>query len=130
MFKFQILLSRHIFVCLYRPPGQPANLFQEFKDLLENWKLHSEFYIFGYFNLRLDKRTAVTIFVDDILIVTFGRRIHGHWLDLMINRSTYDTIQMLTVSDGLSDHNTVIVDVMFFLNTSTIKTQCVLQTCI
>ena len=55
-------------VCLHRPPGQPANFFGEFNDLLENFStLHSEFYIFGDFNLQLDKRTAVTIIFDDIL---------------------------------------------------------------
>ena len=55
------------FVCLYRPPGQPANIVDEFPDLLENLStLHSEFFIF-YFNLHLDSRTAVTIIFDDIL---------------------------------------------------------------
>ena len=48
------------------PPGQPANFFEECQqDLLET--LHSEFYIFGDFNLHLDKHTAVTITFDDIL---------------------------------------------------------------
>ena len=56
------------FVCLYQPPGHPANFFEEFKDLLENLAtLHSEFYIFGDFNLQLDKHTAVTVTFDDIL---------------------------------------------------------------
>ena len=32
----------------------------------------------------------------------------------MITRPTCDNIQLLTVSDGLSDHHTVIVDVNFF----------------
>ena len=89
--------------------------------MLENFAtLHSEFYIFGDFNLQLDKRTAVTITFDDILTsfdlkqhVIFSTHINGHWLDLVITHSTYDNIQMLTVSDGLSDHHTVIVDVNF-----------------
>ena len=94
--------------------------------------LHSEFYIFGDFNLQFDKRTAVTIMFDDTLTpfylkqhVTFSTHIHGHWLYLVITRSTYDNIQMLTVSDGLSDHHTVIVDV--FQNTNTFKSQCVFK---
>ena len=111
-------ISDSYFVCLYRPPGQPANFFEEFQDLLENLAtLHSEFYIFGDFNLQLDKGTAVTITFDDILTsfdlkqhVTFTRHIHGHWLDLVITRSTCDNIQMLTVSDGLSDHHSITVD--------------------
>ena len=80
------------FVCLYRPPGQPINFFEECQDLLENLAtLHSEIYIFGDFNLQLDKHTAVTIIFDDILTsfdlkqhVTFSTHIHGHWLDLVI----------------------------------------------
>ena len=43
--------------------------------------------------------------------MTYFTHIHGHWLDLVITCSTCDNIQMLTVSDGLSDHHTVIVDV-------------------
>ena len=66
----------------------------------------------------MDKRTAVTITFADILTsfdlkhVTFSTHIHGHWLDLVITRSTCDHIQTLTVSDGLLDHHTVI-DVNF-----------------
>ena len=83
--------------------------------------LHSEFCIFGYFNLQLDKHKAVTITFNDILTsfdlkqhVTFSTHIHGHWLDQVITRSTCHNIQMLTVSSGLSDHYyTVIVDVNF-----------------
>ena len=94
------------FVCLYRPPGQAANFFGEFKDLLENLAtLHSEFYIFGDFNLQLDKHTAVTITFDDILTsfdlkqhVTFSTHIHGHWLGVVITRSTCDNIQIVDVN--------------------------------
>ena len=39
------------------------------------------------------------------------RHIHGHWLNLFITRSTCYDIKTPTVSDGLSDHHTVIVDV-------------------
>ena len=95
--------------------------FEEFQDLLDNFAtLHSEFYIFGDFNLLLDKRTAATFSFDDILTsfdlkqhFTFSSHIYGHWLDLVITHSTCDNIQMLTVSDGLSDHHTVIVYVNF-----------------
>ena len=56
------------FVCMYQLPGQPASFFEEFQDLLENLAtLHSQFYIFGDFNLHLDKHTSVTITFDDIL---------------------------------------------------------------
>ena len=37
------------FVCLYRPPGQAANFFEEFQDLLENLAtLHSEYFFFSF----------------------------------------------------------------------------------
>ena len=51
------------FVCLYRRPGRPVNLFEEFQDLLEDLAtLHSELYIFGDFNVHLDKHTAAAIY--------------------------------------------------------------------
>ena len=42
--------------------------------------------------------------------VTFPTHIHGHWLDILITRSSCKNIQTPTVVDGLSDHNTVIAD--------------------
>ena len=41
------------FICIYWPPGHPANFFEEFQDLLENVAtMHTEFYIVGDFNLQ------------------------------------------------------------------------------
>jgi len=31
-----LLWVLNFFICIYRPPGQPANFFEEFQDLLEN----------------------------------------------------------------------------------------------
>ena len=42
--------------------------------------------------------------------VNFPTHIHGHWLDILITRSSCKNIQTPTVVDGLSDHNTVIAD--------------------
>ena len=60
----------------------------------------------------------MTITFNDFLVsfdlkqhVTFSTHIHGHWFDLLITRSTCYNIQTPTVSDGLSDNRTVIVDV-------------------
>ena len=48
-------------VCLCRLSGQPTNVFEELKDLLENWAtVHSEFLIFGDLNFQLKKPTVVT----------------------------------------------------------------------
>ena len=107
------------FVCIYRPPGHPANFFKEFQDLLNNLvTIHSQFFIFFYFNLHLDIPSAITTTFNDILVtfdlkqhVTFSTHIRGHWLDLFITRSTCYNFQTPTVSDDLSDHHTVIVDV-------------------
>ena len=96
-----------------------VKFYEEFQELLENLvTLYSEINIFGDFNFHLDKSSAVTTSFGDILMsfdlkqhVAFPTHIHGQWLDLVITRSTCDTIQALTVVDGLADHHTVIVDV-------------------
>jgi len=43
--------------------------------------------------------------------VSFSPDIHGHWLDLLVTRSTMDYIRALTTTDGLSDHFTVIGEI-------------------
>ena len=80
--------------------------------------MHTEYYIFGDCNLHLDMPSVITTTFNDILVyvdlkqhVTFSTHIHGHWLDVFIIRSTCYNIQTPTVSDGLSDHHTVNVDV-------------------
>ncbi|KAK2174584.1 hypothetical protein NP493_793g01001 [Ridgeia piscesae] len=106
------------FICIYRPPGHPANFFEQFQDLLENViTIHSDFYIVGDFNLHLDTPSATTTIFNDILAsfdttqhVNFPTHIHGHWLDIIITRSSCKNIQTPTVVDGLSDHNTVIAN--------------------
>ena len=71
----------------------------------------------GDFNLHLDTPSATTTTFNDILAsfdtkqhVNFPTHIHGHWLDILITRSSCKNIQTPTVADGLSDHNTVIAD--------------------
>ena len=57
------------FVCICDPPGHPANFFEEDQDLLENLAtVHSEFYIFGDFNLHLDIPSAITTTFNNILV--------------------------------------------------------------
>ena len=64
----------------------------------------------------MDIPSAITTTFNDVVVsfdlkqhVTFSTHIHGHWLDLFITRSTCYITQTPTVSDGLSDHHTVIV---------------------
>ena len=79
--------------------------------------MHTEFYIVGDFNLRLDTPSAATTTFKDILAsfdikqhVNFPTHIHGHWLDILTTRSSCKNIHTPTVADGLADHNTVIAD--------------------
>ena len=79
--------------------------------------MHTECYIVGDFNLHLDTPSATTTTFNDILAsfdtkqhVNFPTHIHGHWLDILITRSSCKNIQTPTVADGLSNHNTVIAD--------------------
>ena len=66
----------------------------------------------------MDIPSKITTSFNDILVsfdlkqhVTFLTHIHGHWIDLLITRSTCYNIQTPTISDDLSDHHTVTVDV-------------------
>ena len=77
--------------------------------------MHTEFYIVGDFNLHLDTPSATTTTFNDILasfdtkqLVNFPAHIHGHWLDILITRSSCKNIQTPTVADGFSDHYTII----------------------
>ena len=72
--------------------------------------MHTEFYIVGDFNLHLDTPSATTTTFNDILAsfdtkqhVNFPTHIYGHWLDILITRSSCKNIQTPTVADGLSD---------------------------
>ena len=66
----------------------------------------------------MDIPSKITTSFNDILVsfdlkqhVTFSTHVHGYWLDLLITHSNCYNIQTPTVSDDLSDHHTVIVDV-------------------
>ena len=72
---------------------------------------HSELFIFGDFNLHLDRHSSITTMFVDIITsfdlkqrVSFLTHIHDHWLDLLITRLTCSSIQKPIVSDRLSDH--------------------------
>jgi len=103
------------FICIYRPPGQLVNFFDEVQDLLANVStMHTYVDIVGDFNLHLDIRSATTNTFIDILAsfdtkqhVNFPTHTHGHWLDLLVTRSSCKTF---TDSDSLSDNNTVITN--------------------
>ena len=114
------------FICIYRPPGCTTMFFDEFQNFLEN-TLHfqDELYIFGNFNIHLDKPSVDTRYFLDILDtfflhqhVTFPTHIYGHWLDLFITRSNCKNVKVVTSSDGLSDHLTVLIDLWLQIKSS------------
>ena len=114
------------FICIYRPPGCTTMFFDEFQNFLEN-TLHfqDELYIFGDFNIHLDKPSVNTRSFLDILDtfslhqhVTFPTHINGHWLDLFITISNCENVKVVTSSDGLSDHLTVLIDVWLQIKSS------------
>ena len=95
-------------IFLYSSPRLTFVSIANFEESLKNsricWNLatmHSESDIFGDFNLYLDIPSAITTFNDFLLSfdlkqhVTCSTKIHGHWLDLLITRSSCKNIQYL-----------------------------------
>ena len=114
------------FICIYRPPGCEKTLFDEFPNFLENTlQFQDEHYIFGDFNIHLDKPSVNTRSFLDILDtfslhqhVTFPTHIYGHWLDLFITRSNCKHVKAISSSYGLSDHLTVLIDLWLQIKSS------------
>ena len=106
------------FICIYHPPGCANMFFDEFPNFLENTlQFQDELYIFGDFNIHLDKPSVNTTSFLDILDtfslhqhVTFPTHIYGHWLDLFTTRSNCKHVKAVSSSDGVSDHLTVLID--------------------
>ena len=100
--------------------------FDEFPNFFENTlQFQDELYIFGNFNIHLDKPRVNTRSFLDILDsfslhqhVTFPTHIYGHWLDLFITRSNCKHAKAVSSSDGLSDHLTVLIDVWLQIKSS------------
>ena len=90
--------------------------FHEFEDLLENIvTTHLDIYILCDFNLHLDVSDSNTQRFNKILKcfnlkqhVNFSTHVHGHWLDLLITKSSCDHVKSVFPADGISDHFTVV----------------------
>ena len=103
---------------MYHPEPSHSDTFsQEFKELLKSLiPLASEFYILGDFTLHLNKKQSpTTIKVCDILEsfdleqhINFPTHIHGHYLDLLITRTSCPTV---SACDGLSGHVLVLLEI-------------------
>ena len=108
---------------MYHPePSYSDTFYQDFQELLKLLiTLASEFYILADFNLHLDKKQSpTTIKFYDILEsfdleqhVNFPTHIHGHWLDLLITRTSYPAVKPVLACDGLSDHFLVLFELKF-----------------
>ena len=91
----------------------------DFQDLLSFLaSLPQELIVIGDFNLHIDKPTnQTTVFLDLLSLfglqqhVDFPTHIHGHPLDLIITSSKC-SIASVTRSDRISDHFTVIAEVV------------------
>ena len=109
------------YVVLYRPPsGSIASFFETFSKLLEEIDQHSaEIIIVGDFNLHIDQknRPEVTRFqhlLDSFglqVIITGPTHISGHTLDLVISRKDSGIIDKVQISDLISDHMSIILDI-------------------
>ena len=73
--------------------------------------------MFGDFNIHLGLPSLNTRSFMDVLQtyplhqhVSFPPHVHGHWLNLLITRSTCINIKAVFPTDGLSDHHCVIID--------------------
>ena len=75
--------------------------FNEFEDLLEDIvTTHLDIYISGDFNLHLDVSDSNTQCFNEILKcfnlkqhVNFSTHVHGHWIDLLITKSSCDHVK-------------------------------------
>ena len=104
---------------VYHPePYHKEAFFDEMGDLFEALVSFSgEIYLMGDLNLHLDTKNAETDKFNEILTlfdykqhVNFATHIHGHWLDVLITRSTNSFIKSVYPSPGISDHFLILAD--------------------
>ena len=108
-----------LFICLYRLQENMQTFFNEFEDLLENIvTTHLDIYILGDFNLHLDVSDSNTQRFNEILKcfnlkqhVNFSTHVHGHWLDLLITKSSCDHVKSVFPADCISDHFAVVSEI-------------------
>ena len=106
--------------CIYSTLPSTNAFIDDFPDFLETTlQFQENLYMFGDFNIHLYLPTLNTRFFIDILQtyalyqhVSFPTHVHGHWLDLFITRSTCTNIKAIFPTDGLSDHHSVIIDLI------------------
>ena len=91
--------------------------FNEFEDLLENIvTTHLDIYILGDFNLHLDVSDSNTQRFYEIL-KCFNLKQHvnfstqGHWLNLLITKSSCDHVKSVFSANGISDHFAVVSEI-------------------
>ena len=106
-----------LFLCIYRPPGQPTETFyDEINELFENiTPTNAEFFIMGDFNLHLNKNSQITTKFMDILQtfdlkqwVNFPTNSFDNLLDLFITKASTHTLQSVSFCEGLADHSTIL----------------------
>ena len=116
-----LLFSAHV-VCIYRLIEYPLFFSINFKICSKTFHPSKD--------LHLDIPSHHTETFTDIL-TSFGllqhvncpTHIHGHWLDLCITRSASQIVSSIFPSDGLSDHLTVLAELLSDLHRHTAKKQ-------
>ena len=104
---------------IYRSPGPLNNFLNEFGDFLSTLVVkHEDFLLAGDFNIHMDNATDESAKKLISLLHTFGLKQHvdvpthsgGHTLDLVISKNNTQLVRSVSVIDGISDHNSILVD--------------------
>ena len=105
-----------IFLCIFFQVASKSRVRWEINQLyvLKNKKVAHVYILPDSNYTRCEERqlffSLIRIAFMEKLHATFPTHIHGCWFDLFIIHSSCKNIRTPTVSDGLSDHKTVIAD--------------------
>ena len=106
-------------VTIYRSPGPVGNFFDEFGDFLATLcSTCDNFVIAGDFNIHMDKDSnesarKMRSLLDNFSIdqhVNSPTHVHGHTIDLVMSRHDSQLIKSVSVIDGVSDHEGILVN--------------------
>jgi len=103
---------------IYRTPGPPGNFFNEFSDLISTLVAkYDDFMLAGDFNIHVDiaadessKKLATLLEIFNMRQhVNFPTHAGGHILDLVITKVDSQLIKDLSMAEGISDHQGILV---------------------
>src|SRR5271156_2499648 len=118
---------------IYRPPGSLGNFLTELSDLISTLiAKYSDFILAGDFNIHVDTASDESSKKLSELLKNFSLKQHvksathigRHTLDLVISKANTQLVQEVSVVEGISDHQGILVD----LNVATQKRSVVSKT--